>query len=316
MCVAAGVTSVSAQSSDELATIDIQLAEQLDFRALAFKDCLDKESCTVDGVTIAAFDRETEQDEWRPAEIYWDPVDGIGVSGGDQNDEIDFDERLTVTFDAERAVKSIWLSDMFIAETQRYGGISISGEDYEYARIEFVADGILVNETRISGFDRLPRDAFNSVISGLFAESGDLRRRTIVDERTLALVLPNFDYGRDVLIELPLDSLEGDNDAEKRAIFEGVPTVEIDVSDILAEFASAPIFAPGTYNANRMRERLESDTRLLQIKETAQSARVVSDVKNGEIAGEFDPAIGTTQLIFLAPFDTSNDYSVAGVIFE
>jgi len=309
LALAAG--AASAQNSS-VAPIDEELAGQLDFRSTIFKVCFQREVCEIDGIRISGFRVDTDTQELEPADIYWDPIDGLGVMRGGQNDEIDFDERIVIEFPEDRVLNRIWLSDLFISEHVRYGGVSVSGKDEEHARIEMSLDGTIVGDIKVSGEFDLPDDPFDLLVDANFLESGDLRRRAIVDENTLLLIVPGGEGGSDIVIDIS----QGTVDDDKKDIFEGVPTVELDITSILAEFIDAPIFAEGTENADRILAILADDAALGQLNAVAKDTRVISDRTNGEIAGILDAPVTVNSLTFYAPFDTSNDYSVAGIVFE
>ncbi len=305
-------TGASAQQA-ELAAIDAQLANNLDFRSAAFRVCLNAPVCEVDGVRLEGGRLESGADAWQAADLYWDPVDGIGVTGGGQNDEIDVNERVVVTFSGQRPVQGIWVSDVFSGEHRRFGGSSVRGVDEEYAHVQFSVSGAVVGDMRISAENRLPWQAFNNHISSRFQGDGDLRRRIVVNKRMLELIVPGSDPGADVLITAPID---GEVEKEKLDIFEGVPTVEIDLTEILAALEGAPLYAAGTLNANRIVEILERPELLDEMTAHARRHRVLGDRDNGEVAGMLDSPVMADTLTFQSPLDTSNDFSIAGVVFS
>ena len=311
IAVALAAGSANAQGTS-VAPIDAELAGQLDFRSIEFKACFQKETCEVDGYKISGFRVDTDTQELEPADIYWDPIDGLGGMRGGQNDEIDFDERIVVEFPQERELNRVWLSDLFIAEHARYGGVSVGGKDEEYARMELSLDGTIVGDIRVSGELDLPFEPFDLLVDARFLEAGDLRRRATVDEDTLLLIIPGGEGGSDIVIDLS----QGTVDDEKKDIFEGIPTVELDIESILASFIDAPLFNGGTQNARRILEMLENEAALSQLSAVARDERVISDRTIGEIAGVLDAPVTVNSLTFYAPFDTSNDYSVAGIVFE
>jgi len=59
--------------------------------------------------------------------LWWDSIDGFGVRGGDENDEVDYPETLTVTFANSVNLTGIWFTDLYKASD---GGI-----DGETARV-------------------------------------------------------------------------------------------------------------------------------------------------------------------------------------
>lgn len=311
--IAAVIAAGHANAQDAGNTsIDVDLLGQLDFRAPEFKVCFDQETCQVGGVKISGFRLDTETQDFEPAALYWDPIDGLGVTQGGQNDEIDFDERIVVEFQENRSISRVWLSDLFISEHRRYGGVSVSGKDEEHARMELLLNGETVGDIRMSGKVDLPGDPFDVLVSANLLEAGDLRRRVTVDDETLLLIVPGGETGSDIVIDIS----QGAVDDEKKDIFEGIPTVEIDITGLLSEFIDAPLFAGGTHNAQQILAILENDAALEQMRAAARDTRMVSDRSNGEIGTVLDAPVTVDSLIFYAPFDTSNDFSVAGVVFE
>ena len=82
----ATVPSYATAQEAAAALIDQDLSAQIDFRSLAFGLCFSQPTCTVEGVTITAERRDVAGDGWVPALIYWDPMDGLGVLEGGQNE--------------------------------------------------------------------------------------------------------------------------------------------------------------------------------------------------------------------------------------
>ena len=119
---------------------------------------------------------------WQPQVLYWDAIDGIGVKGSGQNDEIDFDEKLVITATQPVQVKGVWLSDLFIGEGGHYGSSSPKTQDVESAQIALAsADGKTVAEVVVSGDKRLPDISFNTAVYSGFDEGGDLLSRLLVN---------------------------------------------------------------------------------------------------------------------------------------
>ena len=48
--------------------------------------------------------------------LWWDPVDGIGIRGGNQNDEIDENETLLIQFSQTIGLSHVFFSDFFAGE--------------------------------------------------------------------------------------------------------------------------------------------------------------------------------------------------------
>lgn len=313
--VVAGLTVVSASgiAAQESAQIDRELSEGIDFRTLAFSQCLDRTTCSADGVTIIAQRREDADSEWMSAPIYWDPIDGIGVQDGAQNDEIDIDERILVRFDEAVNLDRIWLSDLFINEDRRYGSSDTDlvigePEDAEIAALSFMADGIDIANITVAGEVRLPWAQFNQEIDVRFREDGDLRRRIVVNGDIVTVVVP----GADIVLQTPVTA----NDKAKQGLFDGLETVELDITDLLAEFNQAALFEVGTRNFELINAIAQDPENLSRLYEIAQDKRVSIQMSNGEVGFDVDPTLGIEEIAFFSPFDASNDFSVAGVILR
>lgn len=255
------------------ATIDKELSTQIDFRAEAFSVCLGKPTCDVNGLSIRAERRSDDGLTWGEAEIYWDMVDGLGIRDGAQNDEIDFDERLAVTLSEPATVQKIWLSDIFRNEDGRYGSANtdrVEGVDIdtESAAIQLDADGVTVETVLVEANDRLPWASFNEEVTWRFQENGDLRRRVVIVDDVVRIVAP----GPDGSGRITFDGFKiGEIDPEKKSIFEGVETVEIDLGDILAEFHDTDLFLVGTRNFELLRAMVEDPETLTQMRRVAET---------------------------------------------
>ena len=78
-------SSVSAQN---LAQIDSELSAGIDFRQSTFSVCLGRTECSVAGLSVLGQRRLTQESDWISAPIYWDPIDGLGIEDGAQNDVV------------------------------------------------------------------------------------------------------------------------------------------------------------------------------------------------------------------------------------
>ncbi|MEM8627134.1 MAG: hypothetical protein AAGF32_04260 [Pseudomonadota bacterium] len=296
--------------------IDRDLLGNWDFRDVAFSGCFEQPQCVALGLTITAERRGNDGETWVPALLYWDPVDGIGVMAGAQNDEIDFDERVLVTFEGMKggtaSVDRIWLSDLFIGEDQRYGSRDPAGsEDVEVAVIQSSRAGSILNERLVDGADVLPPDPFNAEVGAGFVESADLLRRIVIQDGMITVVIPSADPSAEPrLLSVPLSEI----DEEKLALFEDIETVEIELGDILPRFNEAPFNAAGTTNAQLIEQLLTDLAELQNIRQQAEETRLVSSVSNGELGVEMDETLNVDELIFMSVLGGSNDYSVAGII--
>lgn len=296
--------------------IDRDLRGQWDFRDVAFSGCFEQTECFALGITITAERRQNDGATWMPAQLYWDPVDGIGVMAGGQNDEIDFDERVLVTFEGSKGgtanIDRIWLSDIFVGEDQRYGNSDPAGpDDVEVAVIQTMFAGTMLSEDLVDGADVLPPDPFNAEVVAGFEPGSDLFRRVIVQEEIITVLVPSPDEtGRMQMLSFPISDL----DEEKLALFEGIETVEIDLADILAGFNDVPFNAAGSANADLIDDVLEDLARLQEIRQQASETRLVSSISNGELGVEMDESLDVEVLVFMAVLGGSNDYSIAGIV--
>lgn len=294
------------------AQIDVELAGSLDFRDIVFAPCLDQAECTVGEVTIVG-QRRLSQDLWVNALIYWDPIDGFGIQDGAQNDEIDFDERLLVRFETARNIERIWLSDLFISEDGRYGSsqtdlIAGEPENAEVAGISFLNSGAELQNITVSGEDRLPWAQFNQEIDTRFREDGDLRRRIVVNDDLVTLVIP----GADLTLQTPTGAV----DSDKQSLFEGLETVELDLTELLAEFNGAELFEVGTRNFELVNAMVNDPDNLAELLRKAQEKRTSIRMSNGEVGFDVELEVAVDEVTFFSPFDASNDFSVAGIILR
>ncbi len=307
----------SAVLGQNLSQIDQELRQEIDFRALIFRGCLGQTECTVGDITLRASRLDDDGLTWNQATLYWDPIDGIGIQDGAQNDEIDFEERLEVRFAAPRTVSKIWYSDLFHTEDRRYGSYltdRVEGEpvDAEIAGLGYVIDNEEVRKQTFAATDRLPWAQFNQEVSLNFKENGDLRRRVIIQDENITVLAPS---GTSTELDLLLENPIGTIDKDKRSIFEGVETVEIDLTPILAEFHGTNLFAVGTNNFDAVQQIANNEQALENLRLIAERKRNSINMSNGEVGAELTDAKRLDGLTFFAPFDASNDFSVAGIIF-
>ncbi|NEX45857.1 hypothetical protein [Pseudotabrizicola algicola] len=292
------------------AKIDRDLENQIDFRVTDFGVCLEQHTCTVGGVTLSAF-RQTASGEAAPATLYWDPIDGIGILGGGQNDEIDFDETLVVKFDRNVDVSGIWLSDLFEAEAQRYGARPTAGSDGEVAQVDLRRSGASQAQVIVNAEEELPARMFNtSVAPSVFSGRGDLLKRVVVSEESV-VSLVSAEGTRNLGNMTGGTGLE---DADKRELFAGLPTVEIDTGRLLSLIDGVVLLPAGEENAGRVANLVKGGTSLSNLYSAGKTFRASSDVSNGEVANYFETAISTDEIVFSAPFSTSNEFSVAGIM--
>ena len=96
------------------------LSPQVDFRSDSFSAADNQHSVSgeVDGVgfTVSAY-RVNDIGGLDEAVLWWDSEDGLGIRGGGQEDEIDADERLVITFDEVIGLSELFFSDLFANES-------------------------------------------------------------------------------------------------------------------------------------------------------------------------------------------------------
>ncbi len=304
-----GAASVHAQSKGtEDSLIEQQLLNGIDLRKEAFQVCLDIPVCTVDGLRIEGFYRDVSG-AWQPQVLYWDAIDGFGVKGGGQNDEIDFNEKLVITATQPVQVKGVWLSDLFIGEDSHYGAASQDTQGIESGQITLSsADGKTLAVVVVSGDKTLPDVSFNTAVYSGFDEGGDMLLRLLVDGNAVSIV------GADDKEGAPLSTSIGNIDLDKESIFAGVPTVERNDAELWTMIDGTALFPAGTRNAEMLTE-LANDPKIYEtIYRRALVMRSLGDVENGEVALLFDTPVATTIFTFLSPLGTSNDFSVAGFV--
>lgn len=304
LALSAAAQSVATQSIDEA------LDGQLDFRRTAYAVCIDLPTCEVAGVTVTAERQVGDGDVWVPATLYWDPVDGFGVQGGNQNDEIDVDERLVVEFSSPVQTRGIWLSDVFISEAGRYQTVNANAEDAEVADFEMFRGNAPVLQARMSGQIDLPRDPFNGLFPEAFVEDGDLLNRLLIGTDNISIYMPDPD-GTGV-VTLPL----GDIDREKQAIFAGVETVDIPIAELLGGATNITVFKAGSENAARILAARDNLASLEKLRIDATNARRVGSIPNGEIGWYSGNGIAVDRIVFTSEPLTSNDYSIAGIVIQ
>lgn len=303
---AVSMTAVAALSAQ--AQIDDALTGQIDFRSLEFETCLDATSCTVNGVTISAT-RQGPDGAGSAATLYWDPMDGIGVKGGGQNDEIDFDEQLIVKLAKPSAITSVWLSDLFLSEAAHYGASAAGGSDSETAVVSLSRGGQAAAQLVLNGDASLPSRNFNTMVSRRFQDNGDLLQRVMV--RSGKIAVQSASGYRSAALK---PSAEGVDPAKKAAIFDGAQTYEVETDRLLALIDGVTLYAVGKVNANQVERVAATRDGLMKLRETGKVLRKTGNVSNGEISGALPQAVKADTLVFSAPFGTSNDYSVAGLV--
>lgn len=301
------LTSAAVAQTSTNGSIDTALGDGIDFRSLAFEACLAETSCTIGILNIHA-ERRLAGGTWVDAQIYWDPIDGFGVLGGRQNDEIDADERLTLTFDVPIRVAGMWLSDLFVGEGQRYHDGAFDVDDVETADIRFELGTAEVGSFSVNGVFELPEQPFETAFTSMFTKDGDLLNRLLVDETRVSLVMPKGETQTAVVLPL------GQIDPAKQALFKANATQAIDIANLITSAGQVSAFEAGTSNADRILTIRDDFAQLAQLQALAKVQRRIGDAQNGEL-GWYPSQPGMVDKIILrADVQTSNDYSVAGLI--
>lgn len=161
---------------------------QVDFRDTHFQaaDNQHSFSTTVDGIqfTLTAWEIGGAGGDV-PRLLWWDPVDGIGIRGGEE-DEIDENEMLIIEFANTIGLSHVFLSDLFAAEGA--GGspyhevgamqldtqplptlfdaatlLSSEGNKANGEAVLELSKVLPVNEIRLSGFGLLDRSEFSVI---------------------------------------------------------------------------------------------------------------------------------------------------------
>lgn len=320
-CVASSCSALETDIPAAISPIDYQLEGQLDFRDTSFRQCFEQHHCTIGGTTISAYRRASEDAEWMPARIYWDPIDGLGVLDGGQDDEIDYNERLIVELQSAGNFAGVWLTDLFTGETPRYvpqaGDPSeqTADEDQEDAIVQLFRAGQLVEKLLVSGNQSLPHQSFNHVLApSIFDIGGDLRRRLIIADGQAHLMLTERDgTGQVQLRHVPLGQL----DQKKRDLFGNGPD-DSQTAELLEHYSAdleVDLFVDYSSNARRLSNLLDDPDRLTHLNTAASVRRQWSDRSNGEVSVKFEQPLVIDRLEFSSSLRTSNDFSVAGLFF-
>ena len=160
LCLKIIVVLLSTGFSLSAATVHAQ-SFVLDFKQPLFSVCNLRESCTIAGIQISAFrtangEQFIQDAETTPALLHWDTIDGIGVIGGKEDDEIDPDEMVVVELPAYRAIKMFSLSDLFLGSQGR------DSDGGEYATIYTHSENGRINRYDLQGGIDLPKTEFNT----------------------------------------------------------------------------------------------------------------------------------------------------------
>ncbi len=308
------------------AAIDFELQNQLDFRDVSFKDCYGKPVCRAKGASVHAYRINETGTDWAEAKLYWDPVDGLGVLGGGQDDEIDADEKIIVRFDDPKNVLNVWYTDLFAKEQSRYGRVTkqrnslsspanVLTRDYEKARATIYTSAGHPTQTVTFGVVNLPTVEFNEVInSDVFETGGDLRKRLLIEDGT-ASVLSGVtnDAG---LLETTKVRLDENAERTENALQDiGLTQDSMTIALNFADQMDIPLVEGNTINNERMTAFLANIEQLGDILEASKLERVIGDVSNGEVPQSMWPGRSVQAIEFTAEADTSNDYSIAGFVF-
>lgn len=313
----AGLAVCGLASTAQAVEIDDELALGLDFRALEYQRCFELPECDLGDVIVKAQIRQDSQADWTAGLLYWDPIDGFGVLGGGQDDEIDFNERIVVTFNTLKAVEKVWLTDLFVGESERYSSIQervAAEDDFEFAMIEFRDGEEVSNLLEVSGLSELPIAEFNDIYTEFFQTGGDIHYRLIVWETDAAIVVPdtNGETGQQTFQTFSL----GEIDSEKLALFaDDGEEFAYDLNEVFPDGAAVNLYEEGSINARNIAAAIGNNEQLTGLQKNAEAGRTLGDVTNGEVGVVLEVPPLVTELTFYSVVGTSNDYSVAGIIY-
>lgn len=88
------------------------------------------------------------------------------------------------------------------------------------------------------------------------------------------------------------------------------------MSELLPAGTEIALLAEGTEGAMGIEDLLENPEMLEILQQLAEIGRAVADIPNGEVAAILDSPIVATSVTFFAKVATSNDFSVAGIMFS
>lgn len=309
------VTAIDSVSG--LRQIETDLVDGVDFRQLQWRACFNANQCRIEGIDIRAEARRSNNADWEPARLYWDPIDGIGIIGNGQDDEIDFNERLLVTLNTNNALEGIWFSDIFVGEIQRYLGLDkqlVGDEDFEVARFTLEDNSGTLYQVDLDGLTPLPPESFNSLLDkDTFFDDGDIHTRLIINGPTVALELPTIDEeGQRSLIDFRLGEVE----AGKLSLFEDDNEFEYDLDEVFANGEALRALTEMKHNANEVEGKLRDVNALMAWNKAAVDGRKAGVTSNGEVGAFFAQSLVARQITFTAPAGTSNDYSILGLVWD
>lgn len=301
-------------SASGLRDVEADLTNGVDFRQIEWRACFRASQCKIGGVEIIAEARSSDTQDWEPAQLYWGPIDGFGVIGNGQDDEIDFNERIILNLDEARPFEGIWFSDIFVGEIQRYLGLetrAARNEDHEVARFALEHTDGTQYLVDLDGLTPLPPDSFNrSVDAETFVDDGDLHARLLVNGPTVALELPSRDDdGNRRLIDFKL----GDIEEGKLSLFEEGDELAYDFDEVFADGVILSLQTDLQHNARQVENTLNDPEALMAWGSSAREGREERLISNGEVGAFWDKPMPLSRIEFYAPMGTSNDYSIAGL---
>jgi hypothetical protein len=219
-----------------------------------------------------------------------------------------------VSFAGPTTVGKVWFSDLFASEDDDYGASeSGGGVNFETAAMQLINGGAISQTLTVNGEVDMPDDPFNENVWSAFLEDGDLFRRVVIQGQSVTVQVPSLtDNNTEVINFYAIGSV----DPAKRAIFEDVETVEVDLTTILQNFNNVPVYAAGTVNADRVQAILAKATELEAVRTDAVAKRSIGDWPNGEIGAELAAATALDGITFFSPFGSSNEFSVAGLVIR
>lgn len=303
-----------------LTPIDRDLASALDFRNNRYSGCFGQSVCTVDGLTVRASRLPSTGGTWGEAQLYWDPVDGFGVLGGGQDDEIDIDESVTIEFDAPTPIHIIWLTDLFVDEGKRYSRqedeevlVRAQG-DAEVANIDLFNTDQLVRQLEVTGDLALPNLSFNSTLAPeLFQTGEDLRKRLVIEDGQVVMLEAvreaDANGGNGATVVRLNESSVGTIDPDKVGAFRDIdsPANALDLIEEYSRPLDVEIYPEGSGNARRISELLDDSQVLEDLYLAAEIGRSVGNVPNGEVSAHLGAAVRVNRIVFNVTTRTSND---------
>ncbi len=133
-----GLLALSVAQTAQAGIIGSELDGQIDFRTSDYAVCSGVSPCTVGNLTIEA------SNGMGAADIFWGAMDGLGVLGGQEDDEIDGSnqEQLKLTFAMPQTVLGVWFTDLFNLGADPVETASVRLTTEAGGFLDFLIDGI------------------------------------------------------------------------------------------------------------------------------------------------------------------------------